>query len=72
MGLGAAEIDFAAFPADKPKIVGYAAKWDERAMELRAHHGNSTFPHSDSPSLDWLRNLALGLSATVWHLWILH
>ncbi len=31
-----AEIDFAAFPANKPRIVGYRAKWDEDSFEY--HH----------------------------------
>ena len=29
-----AEIDFARFPAGKPKVVGYAAKWAERSFEF--------------------------------------
>ena len=31
-----AEIDFVDFPADKPRIVGYAAKWDPDAPEYHA------------------------------------
>lgn len=34
--LAFAEIDFSAFPPDKPRIVGYAAKWDDQSFEF--HH----------------------------------
>src|SRR5690606_1363693 len=33
--LPVAEIDFGAFPATKPRIVGYAAKWDAESFEYR-------------------------------------
>ncbi len=33
MFLPVAEIDFVDFPQDKPKIVGYKAKWDESSFE---------------------------------------
>jgi D-alanine-D-alanine ligase-like ATP-grasp enzyme/GNAT superfamily N-acetyltransferase len=33
--LPAAEIDFSAFPAGKPKLVGYAAKWSEQSFEYQ-------------------------------------
>ncbi len=36
-----AEIDFTAFPADKPRIVGYQAKWDEASFEY--HHTPRSF-----------------------------
>jgi D-alanine-D-alanine ligase len=36
-----AEIDFSAFPPDKPRIVGWAAKWDEGSFEY--HHTPPTF-----------------------------
>jgi D-alanine-D-alanine ligase-like ATP-grasp enzyme/ribosomal protein S18 acetylase RimI-like enzyme len=54
-----AEIDFSAFPVGKPRIVGYAAKWDERAMEFAGTPRRFDFPKSDAPLLDWLRTLAL-------------
>jgi D-alanine-D-alanine ligase len=41
--LPAAEIDFSAFPPGKPRIVGYAAKWDERSFEY--HHTPRLFDH---------------------------
>src|SRR5439155_14408972 len=53
-----AEIDFSAFPAGKPRIVGHAAKWDERAMEFAATPRKFEFPAADAPLLDWLRTLA--------------
>ena len=34
--LPVAEIEFVAFPPDKPRIVGYAAKWDPTSFEYRA------------------------------------
>lgn len=34
--LPVAEIDFGAFPGAKPRIVGYAAKWEETSFEYRA------------------------------------
>ncbi|MCL2000158.1 MAG: D-alanine--D-alanine ligase, partial [Planctomycetes bacterium] len=33
--LPVAEISFAAFPPDQPRIVGHAAKWDEESPEYR-------------------------------------
>jgi D-alanine-D-alanine ligase len=54
-----AEIDFSAFPAGKPRIVGYAAKWEEQAMEYAATPRKFDFPPGDAPLLDWLRNLAI-------------
>jgi D-alanine-D-alanine ligase len=54
-----AEIDFSAFPAGKPKIVGYAAKWDEEAMEYTGTPRKFDFPKADAPLLDWLRTLAV-------------
>ncbi len=54
-----AEIDFATFPAGKPRIVGYAAKWDEQAMEFAGTPRRFDFPAADSPLLDRLAGLAL-------------
>ncbi|HEX6995298.1 MAG TPA: ATP-grasp domain-containing protein [Gammaproteobacteria bacterium] len=34
--LPVAEIEFDAFPEDKPRIVGYAAKWDPESFEYRS------------------------------------
>lgn len=54
-----AEIDFSAFPEGKPRIVGYAAKWDENAMENVGTPRRFEFPPDDAPLLDWLRALAV-------------
>lgn len=54
-----AEIDFSAFPADKPRIVGYAAKWDEQAFEFSSTPRQFDFQPVDTPLLDWLRALAV-------------
>jgi D-alanine-D-alanine ligase-like ATP-grasp enzyme/GNAT superfamily N-acetyltransferase len=54
-----AEIDFSAFPKGKPRIVGYSAKWDERAFEFEHTPRKFDFPASDAPLLDTLRSLAL-------------
>src|SRR5262249_27534800 len=48
-----------AFPSDKPRIVGYAAKWDERAMEYAGTPRKFDFEDADAPLLDWLRTLAV-------------
>lgn len=54
-----AEIDFSAFPAGKPRIVGYAAKWDEASFEY--HHTPRRFDHppEDAPLLARVSALAL-------------
>ena len=41
-----AEIDFSAFPDGKPRIVGYAAKWDEQALGVRQHAAASSISRS--------------------------
>ena len=54
-----AEIDFTAYPKDKPRIIGYAAKWDEAAFEFDHTPRKFDFPPADAPLLDTLRGLAL-------------
>ena len=54
-----AEIDFSKFAEDKPKIVGYAAKWDEGAIEYESTPRKFDFKPADAPLLDWLRSLAV-------------
>jgi ribosomal protein S18 acetylase RimI-like enzyme len=54
-----AEIDFSAFPSGKPRIVGYAAKWEEKAMEYAGTPRTFDFSAADAPLLDWLRALAV-------------
>lgn len=54
-----AEIDFSAFPKDKARIVGYAAKWKEGAFEFENTPRRFEFPQHDQPLLDWLRSLSV-------------
>ena len=54
-----AEIDFSAFPKDKPRIVGYAAKWDEGAFEFSNTPRQFDFPAGDHPLLDTLRTMSI-------------
>lgn len=54
-----AEIDFSAFPKEKPRIVGYSAKWNERTFEFDNTPRKFDFPPADAPLLDTLRGLAL-------------
>jgi D-alanine-D-alanine ligase len=53
-----AEIDFTAFPADKPRIVGYRAKWEEESFEYRHTPRSFDIPASDQMLLDSLRAAA--------------
>lgn len=52
-----AEIDFSAFPPDKPRIVGHRAKWQADSFEF--HNTPRTFEYdpTDRPLLDQLRSL---------------
>jgi D-alanine-D-alanine ligase len=54
-----AEIDFAAFPNDKPRIVGYGAKWDRKSFEFHNTPRRFDFPLEDRPLLQRLRELAV-------------
>jgi D-alanine-D-alanine ligase len=54
-----AEIDFSKFPKDKPKIVNYAAKWDEKTFEFQNTPRKFDFPASDHPLLRELNRLAV-------------
>ena len=54
-----AEIDFSAFPKGKPKIVNYAAKWDEKTFEFQNTPRKFDFPASDQPLLTELSRLAV-------------
>ena len=54
-----AEVDFSKFPAGKPKIVGYAAKWEEAAFEYENTPRKFDFKAADAPLVDWLRTLAV-------------
>ena len=46
-----AEIDFSTFPADKQRIVGHGAKWDENSFEYHNTPRLFEFPASDQPLL---------------------
>ncbi|MBX3394395.1 MAG: D-alanine--D-alanine ligase [Phycisphaerae bacterium] len=53
-----AEIKFVGYPADKPRIVTYAAKWDESAFEYVNTTRTFDFATADRPLLDTLSDLA--------------
>jgi D-alanine-D-alanine ligase len=53
-----AEIDFSAFPADKPRIVDYRAKWDEESFEYHHTPRRFEFSEADRSLLDKLGDLA--------------
>jgi D-alanine-D-alanine ligase len=53
-----AEIDFAAWPDDKPRIVGYRAKWDAAAAEFQQTPRRFDFAASDTRLLEQLADLA--------------
>jgi D-alanine-D-alanine ligase len=46
-----AEIDFSAFPLDKPRIVGQRAKWEQDSFEYRETPRRFEFPDRDRPLL---------------------
>ncbi|MCC6359598.1 MAG: hypothetical protein IT450_12710 [Phycisphaerales bacterium] len=54
-----AEIDFIDFPAGKPRIVGYAAKWDDRSHEFHHTPRRFDFPDGDTPLLANLSRIAV-------------
>ncbi len=58
-----AEIDFAAFPAGKPRIVSYAAKWEEASFEYQHTPRRFEFSRGDRPLLSELERLAIAC----WH-----
>jgi D-alanine-D-alanine ligase len=54
-----AEIEFQSFPEGKPKIVGYAAKWESGSEEFARTPRRFDFPDRDGELLGGLRELAL-------------
>jgi D-alanine-D-alanine ligase len=56
--LPAAEIDFSAFPAGKPHLVGYRAKWEEDSFEYQNTPRTFDFPPQDGPLLARIGQLA--------------
>ena len=53
-----AEIDFSAFPAGKPRVVGHRAKWEENTFEFQATPRRFAFDPADAPLLAQLRQIA--------------
>jgi D-alanine-D-alanine ligase len=53
-----AEIDFSAFPAGKPRVVGQRAKWEQGSFEFENTPRRFDYPASDQPLLDELARLA--------------
>jgi D-alanine-D-alanine ligase len=56
--LSPAEIDFSAFPAGKPRLVGYRAKWDQTTFEFHNTPRRFDFPRQDGPLLERIGELA--------------
>jgi D-alanine-D-alanine ligase len=54
-----AEIQFKSFPDGTPRIVGYAAKWEDDSEEFARTPRRFDFPEGDRELLDSLRQLAL-------------
>jgi D-alanine-D-alanine ligase len=55
--LAPTEIDFSAFPPEKPRIVGHRAKWQADSFEYRHTPSRFDFDPSDQPLLDQLIRL---------------
>jgi len=53
-----AEILFDKYPENKPRIVGYSAKWDSESFEYRSTPRNFDFPESDSYLLEQLEEIS--------------
>lgn len=53
-----AEIQFLGFPPDKPRIVGYPAKWEAESFEYQQTPRRFDFADADAPLLDELARLA--------------
>lgn len=53
-----AEIEFAGYPADKPRIVGYDAKWSQSSFEYNATPRRLRFGPEDAPLVSVLTRLA--------------
>ena len=62
-----AEIDFSAFPADKPRLVGYRAKWEEDSFEYLNTPRRFDFPPHDAALLKQIGQIAVAC----WHLFAL-
>ncbi len=53
-----AEIHFVDYAPDRPRLVGYRAKWDPASFEYHHTPRSFEFPATDRPLLDELRRLA--------------
>jgi D-alanine-D-alanine ligase len=58
-----AEIHFVDYTADKPKVVGYRAKWDDQSFEFHHTPRSFDFPPADAPLLATLQQIA----TRCWH-----
>jgi D-alanine-D-alanine ligase len=54
-----AEIDFSAFPASKPRIVGFGAKWTAASFEFQNTPRTFDFPAADASLLRQLTDFAI-------------
>lgn len=54
-----AELVFQNYHSEKPKIVGYAAKWDEDSFEYKNVNRKQDFEASDLPILDKITSMAI-------------
>ncbi len=53
------EMDFSAFPADKPRIIGHRAKWHETSFEYHNTPRSFHFHENDRSLVEELKRLAL-------------
>jgi D-alanine-D-alanine ligase len=53
------EMDFSSFPAEKPRIIGHRAKWQESSFEYHNTPRTFHFPERDRPLVEHLKRLAL-------------
>ncbi len=54
-----AEIDFKDYPDEKPKIVGYSAKWNEGSFEYTHTPQRYDFPAQDGPLISAMKTIAM-------------
>jgi len=54
-----AEIVFTNYPKDKPKVVGFSAKWREDSFEYKNTSRTFSFSQNDEPLLNLLKSIAL-------------
>ncbi|MDR1744127.1 MAG: D-alanine--D-alanine ligase, partial [Planctomycetota bacterium] len=59
--LPAAEINFAALPPGRPRLVGYSAKWDANSAEYHATPRTFDLRDGDQPLVEELRRLSLAV-----------